>query len=111
MKTKQNAKYPLAVMIALVTMAVYLPALRNGFLNWDDNVYIVNNPAIRSVNLFLFKWAFFHFYAGNWHPLTWISHALDYAVWGLNPLGHHLTNIVIHGINTLLVFLLYYPPA
>jgi Tfp pilus assembly protein PilF len=106
MKTNQNAKYPLAVMIALVTMAVYLAALRNGFLNWDDNVYVVSNPYIRSVNLYLFKWAFFHFYAGNWHPLTWISHALDYAVWVLNPLGHHLTNIVIHGINTLLVFLL-----
>lgn len=93
-------------MIVLVTMAVYLPALRNGFLNWDDNVYVVSNPYIRSINLFFFKWVFSQFYAGNWHPLTWISHALDYAAWGLNPLGHHLTNVVMHGINTLLVFLL-----
>ena len=58
------------------------------------------------LNLTFFKWAFFDFYAGNWHPLTWISHALDYAVWGLNPLGHHLTNNILHAVNTFLVVLL-----
>jgi tetratricopeptide (TPR) repeat protein len=46
------------------------------------------------------------FYAGNWHPLTWLSHALDYAIWGLNPLGHHLTNTVLHALNTLIVVFL-----
>ena len=53
-----------------------------------------------------FRWSFFDFYAANWHPLTWISHALDYAVWGLNPLGHHLTNILFHAVNAFLVVLL-----
>ena len=48
----------------------------------------------------------FHFHAENWHPLTWISHAVDIAVWGLNPCGHHLTNVVIHGANTFIVVLL-----
>ncbi len=89
-----------------MAFAVYLPALQNDFLNWDDNIYVVENPFIRSFNANLFKGAFFQFTLGNWHPLTWISHALDYVVWGLNPLGHHLTNIVLHSMNTFLVVLL-----
>ena len=89
-----------------MTLAVYLPALQNDLLNWDDNAYVVENPFIRSFNVNLFRDVFFQFTAGNWHPLTWISHSLDYAVWGLNPLGHHLTNIVLHGMNTFLVVIL-----
>ncbi len=106
MNKAKNNRYRFAVAIALLSFAVYLPALQNDFLNWDDNVYIVENSFIRSFNATLFKGAFLQFTASNWHPLTWISHALDYAVWGLNPLGHHLTNIVLHGMNTFLVVLL-----
>ena len=75
-------------------------------MSWDDDLYILENPHIRSFDPAFFKWAFFDFYAANWHPLTWISHALDYAVWGLNPLGHHLTNNILHAVNTFLVVLL-----
>jgi hypothetical protein len=85
---------------------VYLSSLRNDFVGYDDNTYVLNNPHIRSFNPALFKWSFFDFYAANWHPLTWISHALDYAVWGLNPVGHHLTNNILHAVNTFLVVLL-----
>jgi lipoprotein NlpI len=106
MKTAGNTKYYTAAAIAFLAFAVYLPALQNDFLNWDDSVYVVENPFIRSFNAHLFREAFFRFTASNWHPLTWISHALDYAVWGLNPWGHHLTNIVLHGVNTFLVVLL-----
>ncbi len=102
----KSIRYGLAVAIAFLACAVYLPALQNDFLNWDDNVYVVENPFIRSFNANLFREAFFRFTASNWHPLTWISHALDYAVWGLNPWGHHFTNILLHGINTFLVVLL-----
>jgi hypothetical protein len=102
----QKHKYYLAGAASLITIAVYLACLHNEFLNWDDNLYIVENPYIRSINLFFFKWAFLDFYASNWHPLTWMSHAFDYAVWGLNPLGHHVTNIVIHAVNTFVVVLL-----
>jgi Tfp pilus assembly protein PilF len=63
------------------------------------------NPHIRSLDAAFFKWAFFDFYSANWHPLTWMTHALDYAFWGLNPLGHHLTSIILHSVNTLLVVL------
>jgi len=87
---------------------VYLPALQNGFVSWDDNFYIYENDHIRHLNSEFFRWAFGEFYASNWHPLTWLSHAVDYAVWGLDPWGHHLSNILLHSVNTLLVTLLAY---
>jgi hypothetical protein len=105
MTEKESAKYYLAASVALTTFNVYFAALGNGFV-WDDVRYVSDNSYIRSFDAALFKWAFFDFYAANWHPLTWISHAADYALWGLNPLGHHLTNIILHAMNTFLVVLL-----
>ena len=102
----QNVKYLFAGAVALATFLMYLPALRNGFVEWDDGSYVLENHHIRSFDAAMFKWAFFNFYASNWHPLTWISHAVDYALWGLNPLGHHLTNIILHAVNTFLVVVL-----
>ena len=90
----------------MITTAAYLSALLNGFVNWDDNLYVYDNLNIQSIDLSFFKWAFTSFHAINWHPLTWISHAADYAIWGLDPLGHHLTSIILHGLNTFLVVLL-----
>jgi tetratricopeptide (TPR) repeat protein len=106
MKIK-NIKYYLAISVSLITFAVYLPALQNDFVGWDDGAYVTDNSHIRLLfSPAFFKWAFSDFYASNWHPLTWISHALDYAIWGLNPLGHHLTNNILHALNTFLVVLL-----
>ncbi len=105
MKRTLNIKYLIAASIALITSIVYLASLKNEFV-WDDILYITENPHIRSFNVELFRWAFFDFYASNWHPLTWISHASDYALWGLNPTDHRLTNIILHAINTLFVFFL-----
>ncbi|HUK99222.1 MAG TPA: tetratricopeptide repeat protein [Nitrospirota bacterium] len=106
MKKSQNVNYYVAGLISLLTFIIYLPALQNKFVAWDDNIYVFDNHYIRSLNLEFFKWAFSNFFAANWHPLTWISHALDYSVWGLNPLGHHLTNIIFHAVNTFVVVLL-----
>ncbi|MBF0558640.1 MAG: tetratricopeptide repeat protein [Nitrospirae bacterium] len=69
-------------------------------------MYVYDNPNIRSLNLPFFRWAFLDFYASNWHPLTWISHALDYAFWGLNPVGHHLTSNMLHAVNAFIVVVL-----
>ena len=102
----RNTKYYIAGSVSLITFAVYLVSLQNDFVQWDDDAYVYENPNIRSFDLRFFKWAFSSFYASNWHPLTWISHALDYAVWGLNPMGHHLTNNILHAINTFIVVLL-----
>src|SRR4030042_4400637 len=103
-----NKKKLLAVasLVALITFFVYLPALQNGFVNRDDQMYVYENQHIRYINIEFFKWMFTTFHASNWHPLTWFSHAIDYAIWGLNPLGHHLTSIIFHGLNTFLVVIL-----
>jgi protein O-mannosyl-transferase len=102
----RNIKYFLAASVAVATLLVYIRSLLNDFVNWDDGPYVITNLHIRSFDAAFFRWAFFDFYKFNWHPLTWISHALDYAFWGLNPLGHHLTNIILHAINTSLVVVL-----
>ena len=106
MQRTRNVKYYLAASIALTTFIVYLQVLRNDFVEWDDIAYVIENPYIRSFDPAFFKWAFLDFYAANWHPLTWISHAMDYALWGLNPLGHHLTSILFHAANSFIVVIL-----
>ncbi len=106
MKGTQNNSFYLAASVSLLTFAVYLSSLQHEFVEWDDAQYVVENFYIRSFDMSFLKWAFSSFHAGNWHPLTWISHAVDYAIWGLNPLGHHLTNVILHAVNTALVVLL-----
>ena len=106
MTAGKHVKYYVAASAALITLLVYLPSLQNEFVDWDDGEYVFDNPFIRSFDWALLRWAFSNFYAANWHPLTWVSHALDYAVWGLNPLGHHLTSVVLHAANTFVVVFL-----
>ena len=107
MLSRYNFKiWAVAFLVALLTILVYLPALQNGFVNWDDPQYIYENPEIKSIDFKSLKWMFTTFDVSNWHPLTWLSHAVDYAIWGLNPMGHHLTSIIFHGLNTFLVVIL-----
>jgi hypothetical protein len=106
MVSTKKFRYYLAFFIAVLTFITFLPSLQNNFIAWDDNAYVYDNPYIRSTNMAFFRWAFLNFYSSNWHPLTWISHAVDYAVWGLNPMGHHLTNIILHSLNTFIVVIL-----
>ena len=102
----QRTKVLIASSVAVVTFMVFLPSLWNGFVNWDDGDYVYKNYFIRSLDAQLLKAAFAEFHYANWHPLTWLSHAFDYALWGLNPLGHHLTNNILHALNTLIVVFL-----
>ena len=96
----------LAVLTALITFAVYLPALKNGFVGWDDPNLVYDNVHIRSIDLNFLKWAFTNTALVSWYPLTVFSFALDYAVWGLDPWGFHLTNNILHALNTAMVFIL-----
>jgi hypothetical protein len=93
--------------LAIVTMLVYLPMLWHGFVNYDDPDYITGNARVTSgltwANVI---WAFTTGDAANWHPLTWISHMTDWQLFGSNPAGHHLMNLLFHTANTLLLFLL-----
>ena len=95
----------IAALVAIVTFVVFLPALQNKFVSWDDNLYIYENPHIRSLDFALLKWSFADTKL-MYVPLTKISHALVYALWGLNPVGHHLINVLLHGLNTFLVVIL-----
>jgi len=93
--------------LVLATIAAYQPVFKNGFVNYDDDVYVTGNENIK--NGFTGQsllWALTSPHAENWHPLTWLSHILDYKLFGLNPVGHHLTNVALHIINTLLLFYL-----
>ena len=95
-----------AILIFIIIFMLYTPALKNEFINWDDDQYVYLNNNIHSLNSQSLYWMFTSYYSCNWHPLTWFSHAIDHAFWGLNPLGHHLTNIVLHGLNALTIFLI-----
>lgn len=93
--------------LSAVSFAVYGRSLFNDFINFDDRVYITANPHVLSgLTADTLRWSFVTFTAGNWHPLTWISHALDVQEFGLAPGGHHLNGLIIHALNALLLFLL-----
>ncbi len=94
MPTRWPWVWPLTV--ALVTVAVFWPALGHRFLDWDDAMNLVDNPAFRGLGWSNLRWMFTSTLAGHWIPLTWISFGLDYLLWGMNPLGYHLTNVLLH---------------
>ena len=78
---------------------------RHGFVNYDDPDYITTNPHVKAgLTWSGIVWAFQSGEASNWHPLTWISHMVDCQLFGLNPAGHHLVNLLFHTANTVLLF-------
>jgi tetratricopeptide (TPR) repeat protein len=97
----------LAVALAALTVLVYAPVLGHRFVGYDDNLYVTDNQVIkRGLTWGGFLWAWGAAVAGNWHPLTMLSHMLDCTLWGLDPGGHHLTNLLLHAVNVLLLFAL-----
>ena len=97
----------LCLVLALATLAAYNPIVQNGFTNFDDDIYILNNAHVRAGRTWeTVKWAFTSFDAANWHPLTWLSHALDWQLFGANPVGSHYVNVLLHAGSALLLFLL-----
>src|SRR5579872_697989 len=97
----------IALLLAAVTFLIYLPSLFNDFVDWDDPLVVTDNLNIRSFSMDSLAWMATTFHMGNWIPLTWLSHAVDYSLFGLNPTGHHLTSVLIHCLNTALVFFLF----
>jgi tetratricopeptide (TPR) repeat protein len=97
----------MAALLVLVTIALYWPATGHDFVNYDDEVHVTRNLQVqRGLTLEGVRWAFLNPLNCNWHPLTTLSHMLDCQLFGLHPWGHHLTNVLLHGINALLVFAL-----
>jgi hypothetical protein len=96
----------IAALLALVTMALYWPATGHDFVSYDDPDYVTANAHVQGgLSWAGVKWAFLNPVCCNWHPLTVLSHMLDCQLFGLNPWGHHLTNVLFHALNAALVFL------
>ncbi len=93
---------PLA--IALVTFAAFSPALWNDFVYWDDQVNLLNNPDYRGLGWTQLRWMSTTVLMGHWTPLTWMTFGLDYLVWGMHPVGYHLTNLLLHSANAAVFY-------
>lgn len=93
------------VVLALLTFLVFSRMLGHGFVELDDREYVTENVAVQSgFSWNSLAWAFTTGHAGNWHPVTWLSHMLDCRLWGLNARGHHAGNLLFHIANALLLF-------
>ena len=88
----------------LITFFTYESSLNNGFTNWDDPKYVIDNELIKSFSWNNIKAIFSTYIMGNYHPFAIISYAFDYYFYQLDPFGYHLTNLIIHLVNTVLVF-------
>ena len=96
----------LSLLIFLLTLIVYNPVLRNGFVSFDDPEYITANPHITAgLSWDTVKWAFRSTEQANWHPITWLSHALDWQLFHQNAAGHHYMSVLLHALTSVLLFL------
>jgi protein O-mannosyl-transferase len=103
----QKRNLILALLIFVATLAIYNPVNRHPFVNYDDDRYVVDNPNVHGgLTWPTISWAFTTTEQANWHPLTWLSHVVDYQLFHANPAGHHFTSLVIHSVNAALLFLL-----
>jgi tetratricopeptide (TPR) repeat protein len=92
--------------LVAAVLVCYRPAIHNGFLNYDDDAYITNNDHVKAgLTRATVKWALTTFDAANYHPLTWLAHALNCQLFGLNPAAHHESSVLLHGACAMLLFL------
>ena len=96
-----------ALLVAAITFAAFFPALSNDFVNWDDRDNFIDNEGYKGLAWDNLKWMFTAFHKGHYHPLTWITLAADFLVWGIDdPFGFHLTSVLLHAANAALFYLL-----
>jgi tetratricopeptide (TPR) repeat protein len=92
--------------IIVITGVVFGPVSHFGFINYDDDEYVYANPVVtQGLTFHGIAWAFTGAHAANWHPLTWISHMIDWEIYGPNAGGHHMTNFILHEFSTIILFL------
>ena len=89
-----------ALVVVLVIIA-FLPALFGGFLGWDDDQNFVENPAYRGLDGSHLRWMLTTYHMGHWKPVTWLTHGLDHALWGMHPMGYKLITILLHALAAL----------
>jgi Tfp pilus assembly protein PilF len=97
----------LSLLLVVFTLLLYNRANQLAFTNYDDHQYVSENPHVRAgLTWATVKWSVTAIEQANWHPLTWMSHALDCQLFHLNPAGHHFTSVLLHALNAVLLFLL-----
>ena len=95
----------LGALLFLFVAGIFLPAVTHDFITYDDPAYVTENAHVKGgLTWENVRWAFQSTEASNWHPLTWLSHMADCQLFGLHPWGHHLTNVLLHALNAVLLF-------
>jgi hypothetical protein len=94
----------LGLLLVVATLAVYFPVNQYPFISLNDGEYVTHNVHITQLNWEMLQWSLTSYYAANWHPLTWLAHAVDVQLFSLNPGLHHDSNLLLHVMNTVLLF-------
>ena len=104
-RASQRTEWIVLLGLFLLVIVIYGQVRHHEFVHFDDYEYIVENPHVRAgLSWEGVKWAFGSFHMANWHPLTWLSHMVDCSLFGLEPGGHHMTSVLLHTLNSLLLF-------
>jgi len=105
-EANKTMRIVICIFLVVATFAIYSQVQDHEFLNYDDKQYVTDNLNVHAgLTSESISWAFTTFYGSNWFPITWLSHTLDYQLYGLNPKGHHLTNLFFHIANALILFM------
>ncbi len=104
--TELLLRWSLPLAVVALTAAAFFPTLQNGFVDWDDNQTILENPYFRGFGWRHLRWMFSTFYLGHYQPLAWLTLSADYFFWGLDPFGYHLTSLALHAANALVFYFL-----
>jgi hypothetical protein len=103
---ERRRTFVLGVVIGAATFLSFLPALRLAFVEWDDFANFVTNFRYRGLTLEHLHWMLTSVRGGHWIPATWVTFGLDHALWGMDPFGYHLTNVLLHSVNAIVFFVL-----
>ncbi|OGQ77584.1 MAG: hypothetical protein A3F90_06395 [Deltaproteobacteria bacterium RIFCSPLOWO2_12_FULL_60_19] len=109
--TKQTGEWEAALgrwttpsLVALLTLTAFFPVLQNQFVDWDDAKILIENPHYRGLGWAQLRWMFTTFYMGHYQPLSWMTFGTDYLLWGMDPFGYHLTNLLLHATNAVVFY-------
>jgi len=102
--TKTWPLWLVPAIVAVATCVAFLPVLWNGFVEWDDYENLLNNPHYRGLGWNQLRWMFTTIHMGPYQPLSWLTLGVDYLLWGMNPVGYHLTSIILHAANAVFFY-------
>ncbi len=102
----QLSRWLVPSLVSLLTVLAFLPVLGNGFVDWDDKANFLENRSYRGLGWEQLRWMITTFHKGHYQPLSWGTLGLDYILWGVEPFGYHMTNLLLHAANAVLFYIL-----